>query len=171
MINKLGSGISIFVLVTFIFFSCQKNSEREMTESNNNHDTALKNLEWIVSTWKQETLWGTTYESWRMVNDTLWKGKGYRVTGTDTVVLERLSLEVINGEVFYVPVVPHNEGAVYFKMTEQSEDKVIFENPEHDFPQRIIYLRISNDSLHVKIEGLDKGVESNVDFYFRKTKK
>ena len=80
-------------------------------------------------------------------------------------------MEVINGEVFYVPVVPHNEGAVYFKMTEQSEDKVIFENPEHDFPQRIIYLRISNDSLHVKIEGLDKGVESNVDFYFRKTKK
>ena len=39
-------------------------------------------------------------------------------------------------------------------MTEMSGEKVVFENPKHDFPVRITYWREGTDGM-VKIEGKD----------------
>lgn len=168
MPNKLTIGFIILILVVVVLCNRRNGGEGEMSAKYQKPVAILKSMEWIAGTWKQETSPGPTYESWRMINDSLWKGKGFRVSRTDTVLLEKLSLEVIDGEIFYVPVVPHNEGAVYFKMIEQSPNKVKFENPTHDFPQRIIYMKISNDSLHARIEGMNDGVETSMDFYFRR---
>ena len=171
MPNKLSISFIVLISIVVIFLCCQKGIEKEKNMEDQKPVFALKNLEWIVGTWKQETSRGTTYESWQMINDSFWQGQDYRVTGIDTVVMEKLSLEITDDGVFYVPVVPHNEGAVYFKMIEQSPNKVIFENPAHDFPQRIIYMKISNDSLHARIEGINEGEESAVDFYFSRIKR
>ena len=171
MTNKLYSCLSILVVITFILFNCQKKSEREKAVSDSTTVTTLKNLEWIVGTWQQETSRGLMFETWKIISDSLWKGKAYHLVESDTMILETLSIEVKDDDIYYVPVVPHNKGAVYFKLIEQSDDKVIFENPEHDFPQRIIYIDTSNDSLHVRIEGSNKGVESGRDFYFKRVVK
>jgi len=53
-------------------------------------------------------------------------------------------------------------------MVEQSSNQWIFENPSHDYPNRIIY-RIENDSiLHTRVENM-LGKKSIV-FRFRKLK-
>jgi hypothetical protein len=167
MTKKLNTAISILSLLIIILFGCEKNKEMETNEKSQ-QEVTLKNLEWVIGTWKRETSHGIMYENWKMINDTLMKGKVYRLMEADTVVMEQLSLEIIDGDIFYVPVVPHNKGAVYFKLIEQPGDKSIFENPEHDFPQRIIYSKISGDSLHARIEGMNKGIESGRDFYFKR---
>ncbi|MGH8854313.1 MAG: hypothetical protein ACREWI_08545 [Telluria sp.] len=41
----------------------------------------------------------------------------------------------------------------------------MFENPAHDFPQRIIYRRVGDTGLHARIEGKGKGI----DFPMRRT--
>lgn len=46
--------------------------------------------------------------------------------------------------------------ATPFKMIEMAANKVVFENPEHDFPQRIIYER-EGDTLTARIEGTQNG--------------
>jgi hypothetical protein len=52
-------------------------------------------------------------------------------------------------------------------MTENKDQKVVFENLEHDFPQRIIYSR-SGDTLTARIE--DESGEKSMEWVWTKTK-
>ena len=168
MTRKSNAHFSVIILILFISLNCQKDGDRKSNANDGEPVAALKNLEWIVGTWQRETSRGITFESWKIINDNFWEGKAFRLAVNDTVILEKLSLVNIDDNIFYVPVVPHNPGSVYFRMIEQSDDKVVFVNPEHDFPQTIIYRKISDDSLHARIEGMNEGVELGLDFYFRR---
>ena len=46
----------------------------------------------------------------------------------------------------------------------RSANELIFENPQHDFPQRVIYRLQTDGSLLGRIEGVSKGKEKAVDF-------
>lgn len=50
---------------------------------------------------------------------------------------------------------PHPRGvaSVSFGPAEVAADRIVWENLEHDFPQRIIYHRVAPDSLVVRVEG------------------
>ena len=67
-----------------------------------------------------------------------------------------------NGEIFFVAH-PSGQKEARFKLTSASDREARFENPEHDFPQRIIYRR-DGDSLVGRIEGVSKGQPRAVDF-------
>ena len=43
-----------------------------------------------------------------------------------------------------------------------------FENPEHDFPQRVIYRSDGPDTLNARIEGTQNGKASGVDFPYKR---
>ena len=51
-----------------------------------------------------------------------------------------------------------------------SANKVIFENKEHDFPQRIIYRLDSDGDLLGRIEGILDGMDRAADFPMTRTK-
>lgn len=46
----------------------------------------------------------------------------------------------------------------------------VFENPNHDFPQRIIYRLVTVDSLVARIEGRIDGKERSSDFPYRRAR-
>lgn len=168
---KINKPFIIYTLVIWgILLGCQKSDETQSNSAGKKSTNDLKKLEWILGTWQRETTHGLMFEDWKMINDSFWEGKSFRLAANDTIILEKLSLVVMDDNLFYVPVVSHNPGPVYFRMIEQSVDKAVFINPEHDFPQTIIYRRISDDSLHARIEGKNEGVESSVDFYLRRVK-
>lgn len=56
-------------------------------------------------------------------------------------------------------VLAGNQPEVTFRATTPSENEIIFENLEHDFPKRIGYRRVSGDSVEAWIDGgpNDKG--------------
>lgn len=47
---------------------------------------------------------------------------------------------------------------------------LVFENREHDFPQRIIYRRVSTDELFARIEGTIEGRERAVDYPMKRVR-
>ncbi|HYP06881.1 MAG TPA: DUF6265 family protein [Bryobacteraceae bacterium] len=51
-----------------------------------------------------------------------------------------------------------------FRVKEITATSVVFENPEHDFPQRVIYRLTGPDALLGRIEGLDKGKDRAIDY-------
>ena len=55
-------------------------------------------------------------------------------------------------------------------MLSLTEYEVVFENPDHDFPQRIIYRLGDNGALLGRIEGNSEGQEVAVDFPMTRTK-
>ena len=71
-----------------------------------------------------------------------------------------------NGEIFFVAN-PSGQKEARFKLTIATEGEAHFDNPEHDFPQRIIYRRI-DDSILGRIEGISNGKERAVDFWLKR---
>ena len=57
-----------------------------------------------------------------------------------------------------------------FKLTSLSPNQLVFENPTHDFPTKITYLKISQDSIVASISGLIDGKEKLEQFPMKKIK-
>jgi len=57
-----------------------------------------------------------------------------------------------------------------FEAKTTSDTMVVFENPAHDFPQRIIYRRRGTDSLLARIEGTVNGQTRAIDFPSARTR-
>ena len=45
---------------------------------------------------------------------------------------------------------------------------VVFENPQHDFPQKVGYQRTNPDTLLAWIEGSEKGQVRRIEFPYRR---
>jgi len=55
-------------------------------------------------------------------------------------------------------------------MKKFNKSEIAFENPEHDFPQHIIYRKVNADSLVAHIEGMEDGTEKHFDFPMKRTR-
>lgn len=122
-------------------------------------DNSLKKAEWLLGTWKNTTSRGVLYETWTKNGDTEFAGKSYKVRTQDTMVFERIRLVAEENQLFYIPVVgnQNNGQPVRFALKKISDKELVFENPEHDFPQVISYTKIREDSLVAEISGVRKG--------------
>lgn len=119
----------------------------------------LQKAGWLVGTWKNNTPKGSIYETWRRTGGNELSGMSYILKGQDTVVFENIRLAQEKDVLFYIPIVKdQNNGApVRFAATTVSENRMVFENPQHDFPQVISYTKISDDSLVAEISGTISG--------------
>jgi len=97
---------------------------------------------WLEGTWEMTKPNGSsTLEVWDQQNARTYSGEGLKVIQGDTTLLETLLLYSDNQDTWYVPtVLDQNSGLpVRFKMVSDTANKYVFENAEHDFPQRIVY--------------------------------
>jgi hypothetical protein len=129
-------------------------------------------LQQLNGTWKMQTPKGPIYESWRKTHENEMQGGSYKINGRDTIHFETVKLTKQADGVFYIPVVKNeNEGKpVAFKMISSDSNNFIFENKEHDFPQRIIYHIVNKDSVHAWIEGTHDGKAGREDYFFARVR-
>lgn len=132
----------------------------------------IKNASWLIGTWKHQSPRGSSTEIWHKLNDSTYTAKSYVLRGTDTLSTESIRLEQHGGNLYYIPTVKNqNAGkAVTFKLTTPATGQLVFENPEHDFPQKITYTPIKPDSLLAEISGSYKGKERAIKFPMKKEK-
>ena len=92
------------------------------------------------------------------------------VSGGKTVAFEYL--RIVEEEDGWIGLVasPSGQETARFNLVSMSTTEVIFENPEHDFPQRIMYRLTSDGNLLGRIEGTVNGTERAVDFPMTRTK-
>jgi hypothetical protein len=55
-----------------------------------------------------------------------------------------------------------------FKLIEIGPQRAIFENPEHDFPQRVVYWMDEGGLLHARIEGLSDGRVASIEWTWKR---
>lgn len=101
-------------------------------------------------------------EHWWRESDSVLVGNTYIVRGTDTVGLEELKLERRNGRVVYTVRTSSanwNDWTT-FHAVKATADSLEFENPGHDFPQCITYVRgADGTSWSVNLSGMESGTE------------
>jgi hypothetical protein len=54
--------------------------------------------------------------------------------------------------------------------SESSEDRVVFANPAHDYPSRILYWRTPDGALHARIEGTRKGKPASEEWSWKRAR-
>ena len=64
---------------------------------------------------------------------------------------------------------PSGQPEASFKVSSLTPEEVVFENPAHDFPQRIRYRRAGADGLHARIEGTLNGQSRGIDFPYTRS--
>lgn len=128
----------------------------------------FEKLSRLTGIWQMQTRSGFLCEQWEKQTDNLMLGKSFKITGKDTVALERIRLTFEKGEIFYTPtVLDQNEGKpVPFKLSKIEDNAFYFENKEHDFPQRIIYHLKSAAELECSIDGQTSKGYSRQSFQF-----
>ncbi|MBX2959595.1 MAG: hypothetical protein KF732_06515 [Flavobacteriales bacterium] len=119
----------------------------------------IADLDWIIGTRSSQQDQMLIYESWSKTSDELLTGKSYYTENGDTMLLETIEIKQIDGELFYCPAVSNqNEGkAIEFKLTSKNPNELVFENPKHDFPKKIVYIQEGNN-INAWIEGDGKKI-------------
>ena len=143
-----------------------------VTENHKPEKAGLNKLDWFIGSWTGVTSESIFTETWQKVNDTLFTGQSYFIKGSDTLSSETISLQQRDTSVFYVPLVEgqNDNKPIHFRLTFSDSVNAIFENPEHDFPQKIVYQLKENDSLIATISGNNNGKIRSIRFPMSLTK-
>jgi hypothetical protein len=132
-------------------------------------EAIFKKLYALEGTWKMTSKRGVICEEWKRMDENHLQNRGYFIKGNDTVVTERVALTRGRKGIFYTSTVEdqNNKQPIAFRLTKNDGNMFVFENPQHDFPKRIVYNLLSADSLHAYIDdGTDAGKRQN--FYYKK---
>ena len=116
--------------------------------------TTLADLSWIAGAW--ETAPGAKRQSeehWTTAAGATMMGMSRTVAGEKTVEFEYLRIEQRADGIYYVAHPKARCPATDFKLTRASANELVFENPQHDFPKRIIYRKGADDSLTASVDG------------------
>ncbi|WP_312914106.1 DUF6265 family protein [Stenotrophomonas sp.] len=102
----------------------------------------LASLDWLLGNWQRTGMAAGTSgaEHWRRQADVL-EGEGRSYRQGELRFQERLRIIDEGGQLYYVADVAGNPAPIRFALVAQGVQSVVFENLQHDFPQRIAYQR------------------------------
>jgi hypothetical protein len=132
----------------------------------------LKLPEWVLGEWRMNIANGNFKEQWAKLNDSTYIGYGFAIENNDTVFREHIRLKIQNTDIYYIvrPEGQNDNKDVSFKLIKADNMTWVFENKQHDFPNKIIYHEPINDTMRCEINGMKEGKFSREAFTFVKNK-
>jgi hypothetical protein len=124
---------------------------------------ATEQLNWISGCWEGRSPNRVYTEQWMKPEGGLMMGMSRTVVNNKATEFEFLQIRQQGADVFYVAK-PSGQAEASFKLIRHSDKEAVFENPQHDFPQRIIYRLQPDGSLLARIEGTNNGTQRGIDF-------
>jgi hypothetical protein len=122
---------------------------------------------WMAGCWEQAAGGRLIEEQWMRPRAGLMLGMSRTVVGDSLREYEQVALSLRGTQLVYAAT-PARQAPAEFASTAVSDSAVTFENPAHDFPQRIIYRRRGADSLIARVEGMRGGQLRGRDFAYRR---
>ncbi len=130
----------------------------------------LQTLSWLAGTWSFEKSGRVVTEMWMPPDGGTMLGMSRTVANGKTVEYEFLLLrQEATGEIIYVAK-PSGQAEASFQLVRGTSTEAVFENPQHDFPQRITYTLKPDGSLLAAIEGTKGGKTRRVEFPYQRKK-
>ena len=130
-------------------------------------DPALQSLDWMVGSWAgQDEEGGLHEEHWIAAAGGTMLGLNRVVANGRTVFFEYLRIERREDGIYYVAN-PRGRGESEFRLVAQEDRRAVFENPDHDYPVRILYWR-AGDVLAARLEGEVRGRRRAEKFEWRR---
>ncbi|MCW8804048.1 MAG: DUF6265 family protein [Ignavibacteriaceae bacterium] len=102
--------------------------------------------------WKMEIENAEIYEEWQLVNKNELIGTSYSLENGIKIINKNLWIKKFADQWAYIAM-PGNQNITLFALIEHSPKKLLFENKEHDFPQRISYEFHKGGKMTAVVEG------------------
>ncbi|GAB3715403.1 DUF6265 family protein [Flavobacterium koreense] len=166
--NKLS--ISILTILLLSIVSCKK------YDANGNIIKDYEELEkanWILGEWEKTDSLGTLREIWERLDDSTFIGLSYYIQNKkDTLHNEQVELMQNGDHLIYSATIKgeNNDSPIPFQMTKDEDSLLVFENPKHEYPQKIQYKLMKNGSLIATISGKQNGKNSAENYSMNKIK-
>jgi len=110
------------------------------------------------------------HEHWFRSADGTPSGLGFVLSGQDTIHIEHIALLTIKDTLHYaVSIGRHGGQATLFKLI-HDRDSLVFTNPKHDMPQRIVYVPQGPDAWHVVVSGTQHGHSAEDHYHFERVR-
>ena len=110
---------------------------------------------WLEGNWITGDTTGLVTESWEVISDTYMTGEGLLVNKEKKSVTEMLNIFIKDGMLVYTALLPdqNNGEEVIFINSSFDPDSLVFENPSHDYPKKIIYHHRAIGEIDVYLHG------------------
>ncbi|MFH6997172.1 DUF6265 family protein [Flavobacterium sp. FlaQc-57] len=153
--------ITLLMLVLAVV-SCQKKESVEKDK--------IKIADWLIGKWENTSPDGVLTENWEKLNDSTFSAASYFIKGKDTIHFESILLSQKGETLTYIATVKgqNDDKPVEFPSTAESDKQLVFENPKHDYPQKITYTKGANNTLTAEISGNLQGKPSAEKFVMTK---
>jgi hypothetical protein len=149
-----------FLIAALVIFGCV-----EVDCSAEEFD--LGKLSWLEGIWKGAKDGVDMEEHWSSTAGKALIGMHRDVKNGRMVSWEFFRVDTTKDGSFYFAS-PRSAPPTPFRLIAMTDKRVVFENKEHDFPQRILYWLDERGALHARIEGVYKGKEESEDWVWTK---
>jgi hypothetical protein len=128
--------------------------------------TSIERLAWLTGCWATTAPGSDTREQWTLAGDTL-IGVGRTVRSGRLVAHEFVLIQQTPKGLAYIAR-PSGQREATFLVESLTATRAVFGNPDHDFPQQVIYDLAGDGTLHAAVRGVQNGKERREEFPMRK---
>jgi hypothetical protein len=138
--------ITLLILLVAVV-SCQKKESVEKDK--------IKIADWLIGNWENKSPDGVLTENWTKLNDSTFSATSYFIKGKDTLHFESIVLAQKAETLTYFATVKgqNDDKSVAFPSTAESDKQLVFENPKHDYPQKITYTKGADNTITAEATG------------------
>ncbi len=110
--------------------------------------------EWVDEQGENGTVF---HEQWRSDGEKALQGLGFVMSGNDTIFIEELAIRWDDQGVTYSARIPSGGQGEFvdFRMNTDTTDPLVFLNPDHDYPQRIVYRMLDDGTWELHVSGTE----------------
>jgi hypothetical protein len=128
---------------------------------------AIDQMAWLRGCWIHVKPNGVVEELWTGPGGGVMLGLGRTARDGQLREYEFVRIVEADGSLAYVAE-PSGQARATFPLKSLTADEAVFEDPAHDFPQRVIYRRLGPDAMTGRIEGQIGGQAKAVDFPYKR---
>jgi len=128
--------------------------------------TGIDDVAWLTGCWEYTSGSRTVEEHWLAPRARTMMNAGRTTQGDKLVEFETVVIREQDGRLAY-EAHPSGQPSAVFMSQRVGDREVVFENLQHDFPQRVGYKR-DGDSLLSWIEGLRNGQARRIEFPYHR---
>lgn len=130
----------------------------------------INDLSWLAGCWEGNVRGRHIDEQWMKPAAGLMLGMARTIAPGKATEFEFTQIrEDKTGSIYYVAK-PSGQAEASFKLIKLENKEVVFENPEHDFPQRVIYRLQPDGSLFARVEATVNGQTRGIDYPYKRAK-
>lgn len=131
-------------------------------------DADPNRLQWLAGCWASTTAEAGSGEVWMAPAGGTLLGVSRTVKGGRTVAHEFMQIRPLADGTLAFIAEPSGQRRTEFPVKSFTDTEVVFENPTHDFPQRVAYRFEAPDTLRARIEGQRNGNLRVIEFPMRR---